>query len=439
MKEVFSTVSAVCAWLGGAIAGIDTAIRYVKTAIPVPRKQRRAIIFSKVRKQGMRALRNLVQCEYWSRIWIIQEVVLARSLYLLIGDEVIQWEHLEDVATGNLAPYFSGAQQAVRNTSSGMNFRQTWALEKKLASKKSPNPCLTELLYMFHRAHCQDPRDRLYGLFGPVPIHVRSRVIVDYTSHPIETCPANLEVITKSPWKHVVRTVVISPSHVFTFLDLVFGEGNIPVDHDLPSKLKISLISQAKFFPSATSFVTLAACDLKDGRFQDWAKLDLSRPHDLYMTHIKHNRVQDVDSRYLRAHILYSRVPSREWEFILNLIHIPGFYLVVGKNMQRGQVIDIGTEACRHTYGPVVEHSYFPPRVLDPGQVLKARIPEARYTNLGIETLDDKKRLEMSPHAKLDWRVRLDPSALAEIIGFWAFWKKWREVDAPSFTERQVS
>jgi len=42
----------------------------------------------------MKATMHLVSMEYWSRVWIMQEVVLARGAYLSCGDYIISWETL---------------------------------------------------------------------------------------------------------------------------------------------------------------------------------------------------------------------------------------------------------------------------------------------------------------------------------------------------------
>lgn len=429
MKKVFSTASKVYAWLGEELPAIDTAIRYIETALSVPRKQRRVIIAAEVRKQGTRALQNLVQCEYWSRLWTIQEIVLAQDLCLLVGDKAIQWEHLQDVTTGALAPNFSGdgkdlRRRDIRNTSSGRNFRQT------LEFKRTPNRSrsLFQLLNMFNRALCHDPRDKLYGLLGLVTKDVHSRAIVDYTMHPIEACLTNVPIICELPLQNRGLTF----HRMCDVLNWVFGKGNIPVDYDLRSKLKTSLTFEGSSQPYPTSFVPLAACDLVDSEFQGWARLDSSRSYDIYMTLVEKSRHPKSAGGLLATYILYSRVPSQEWEFVLRLDHYPCLFLIVRKNNQSYEVIDVAIEAVPYRDAGESYYLYLPKRVLHPGLVIQARVSDAQYSLLEVETFDSSGTLEVSPFVA-EWRVKLNSSALAETIQLLNLTYTGKGVEAPSF------
>jgi hypothetical protein len=43
------------------------------------------------------AMRNLFERMYWRRIWIIQEILLARQTWVLCGSRIFSWTNLENL------------------------------------------------------------------------------------------------------------------------------------------------------------------------------------------------------------------------------------------------------------------------------------------------------------------------------------------------------
>ncbi|EXJ76652.1 uncharacterized protein A1O5_01160 [Cladophialophora psammophila CBS 110553] len=147
MRDIFSTAGSVYAWLGEADPDTDYAITYMNFALSIPRQRRSKSIPRKVGLRGRKALGSLIKRDYWTRVWIIQEIVLAQKVFLMISDRVIDWEDLQDVTTRLVTPLIRHTR---KNTVSRVNFRNIWELKKK--NKAVWN--LYELLGRFHQADC---------------------------------------------------------------------------------------------------------------------------------------------------------------------------------------------------------------------------------------------------------------------------------------------
>lgn len=50
------------------------------------------------RQDHWNAVKSVMQNPYWERLWIIQELVLAKQLFILAGDCVLEWEAIVDLA-----------------------------------------------------------------------------------------------------------------------------------------------------------------------------------------------------------------------------------------------------------------------------------------------------------------------------------------------------
>ena len=200
MKDVSSSADTVYAWLGEATPDTDIAIDYINLVRHVPRKGRTKLISRAVETKGIRALRTLVYREYWSRLWIIQELVLSQRLRLMISDKVVPWEDLEAATTALMVPDRDRhkARSNQRSTAARQNFRHIWELRRARVRRARGGVGLRRLLERVRHAEYMDPRDRIYGLLGLATPFDRGRAVIDYNSSVIEACFANMGVIFKT-------------------------------------------------------------------------------------------------------------------------------------------------------------------------------------------------------------------------------------------------
>ncbi|KAH6671061.1 heterokaryon incompatibility protein-domain-containing protein [Halenospora varia] len=131
----------------------------------------------------VKALRVLFRKPYWSRVWIVQEIMLARHLLLKYGDRIIKWEDLQDfkvwckqngdLQLGTCFESLSGliprAVKTIINNKLQWGLGETW---------KAPNHDLRHVLSTYTECECEDVHDKVYGLQGLV--FFGERVLVDY-------------------------------------------------------------------------------------------------------------------------------------------------------------------------------------------------------------------------------------------------------------------
>jgi Heterokaryon incompatibility protein (HET) len=88
MREIYMNASRVVVYLGGASTDSDVALGFLKTAAAEsPTSGRVAVIDKKSRT----ALQSLFQRPYFSRLWVVQEVLLARDLEIVCGQNSVSW------------------------------------------------------------------------------------------------------------------------------------------------------------------------------------------------------------------------------------------------------------------------------------------------------------------------------------------------------------
>jgi hypothetical protein len=94
MREIYSGAQAVWVWLGteDKIMNSNMAMRYLETRQPLD-----ANAHPKKLCGPKKAAAMLELCEraYWKRIWIVQEIVLAREISILCGDRQVSWSKLQ--------------------------------------------------------------------------------------------------------------------------------------------------------------------------------------------------------------------------------------------------------------------------------------------------------------------------------------------------------
>ncbi|KAI8712024.1 HET domain-containing protein [Fusarium sp. LHS14.1] len=136
----------------------------------------------------------LLESEYWSRMWIVQEFVLAQDLVFASGSVLVHWDranHLfpEVYALGD--PGDIGSAVTLVNERRQHRFRQ----------KQGMHPDLHELFRSFRLMKCSDPRDRvfaLFGLLGKSSNLADNVLVVDYSLTPAQLCIRIVRLASRS-------------------------------------------------------------------------------------------------------------------------------------------------------------------------------------------------------------------------------------------------
>ncbi|KAH6667514.1 heterokaryon incompatibility protein-domain-containing protein [Halenospora varia] len=154
MGDIFSDAAHVLVWLGPGNDSSDFAMDCIVHANIHANAQNS---FPETFRQSRPdAVRDLLNRDYWTRVWIIQELILAQEIIVLCGTRLIHW-HLIDVAMTRL-PYPSQGNFMLNQVAHSSELRK--------AGLAQPKQSLTELISLSQSFKCTDLFDRVYGLLG---------------------------------------------------------------------------------------------------------------------------------------------------------------------------------------------------------------------------------------------------------------------------------
>jgi hypothetical protein len=220
MKMVYEQATEVVVWLGLTYKGSDLAIQLVHELYS-HRESTEWITerFSKPdMKQKLESLANLFVRDYWWRIWIVQELTVARKIVFYCGESSIEAKSLYtvqqlfqrmakldgfpkdlllDVLQGNFI---------MRSHLRTYGIQDIYYWKQELVSTKPS--FYTCLLHHFYRAS-SDPRDMIYGLAALANQTSKYEIEVDYKLpiRDVFTNFAKLEIETSETLNIITRVL----------------------------------------------------------------------------------------------------------------------------------------------------------------------------------------------------------------------------------------
>lgn len=202
MRSIYSQADSVIVWLGTESRTSGTAMQWIEDSSLQNRSslgiRERLDLTSPeriIQKQTKRwlALRHLCKRAYWSRVWIVQEVVLAKRIKLQCGDSEVKWEGLENILNSMTQLYTpKRALIAMRMVRSSLPAR----LHELRTMHMNHGCTLSTLLQTTRNSLCSDPRDKVYALLGLSADCRHGKMVVDYSK--------GMEDIYTSLWKFYV-------------------------------------------------------------------------------------------------------------------------------------------------------------------------------------------------------------------------------------------
>ncbi|RBQ81007.1 hypothetical protein FVER14953_20516 [Fusarium verticillioides] len=206
MQKIYGQAQNVLAWLGEPTDGSILGMRllqnrmasvgwhqwkidkdYGKPTLPFLKSVRGSIARMNrsrlIEEQINGEVRELLDRPWWRRTWIIQEVVLAKNIQIICGEDVITWD-----AVASLFKRLKWTQGEVRvfdvklsdrnifpdqmyNFISG--YHQKWHSNDRRLD-------LLDVLYQFRTLECTVAHDRIYGFLGIVHPNVATKISPDY-------------------------------------------------------------------------------------------------------------------------------------------------------------------------------------------------------------------------------------------------------------------
>lgn len=172
MADIYRQARYVLAWLGPASDGSDTLFQASQNNI----------------KNAMNLLLLPKLCErpYWTRLWIFQEVLLARELILLCGCKSLAWDQFSQLIDWTVKAVSNS--DAHHHTYANTQVQQSAAKaiaqqrdRRTLARSNGTHQTLElyELMCATRALQCHELRDRAFGLLGVAGISAKM-LVPDY-------------------------------------------------------------------------------------------------------------------------------------------------------------------------------------------------------------------------------------------------------------------
>jgi hypothetical protein len=182
MSNIYSRADSVVVWLGKADAGSDDLIDAIRGA-------GRTEIHSTNLNGYVDQLLALLNRKYWSRMWIIQECLLAKRLVIFAGRK--SFEHSPQFPSHSMFWISSCLDCTSMARMSVPGFRllsQSNSSEMRSVSVS----LMPEFLETWSENLCNDPRDKVFALLG-LTDHAEAWPKADYTMEPVDVYSAILQ------------------------------------------------------------------------------------------------------------------------------------------------------------------------------------------------------------------------------------------------------
>lgn len=182
MREIYSQASFVLTWLGPHTKLTHHGLGAVRKVSNLRHHSAASSLGSILTLDATTALEELFYNPHWTRVWIVQEVMLAKDVVIMCGNVIFEWE--------DIAAFFRQIRQV---SLSGILWCQMNSMSMSPANKvflnrdrdrtRFPchgNPSLADLLIEWPDQKCEDPRDSVFGLLGLLNQRSAFMIVADY-------------------------------------------------------------------------------------------------------------------------------------------------------------------------------------------------------------------------------------------------------------------
>lgn len=154
MRSIFFRAYTVLVWLGKMHDQYEPTVSELQDLDDAEKSKRsheyKSLIEKKIKVNSLEMAEKLYQDQYWNRVWIVQEIGLARQIEVCLGESSINWSAF-------IKPF-------------ALHKMEDWGGPLRLNSTKAnkhDGACrLIQLLTDYESSACQNPKDKVYGLIG---------------------------------------------------------------------------------------------------------------------------------------------------------------------------------------------------------------------------------------------------------------------------------
>ncbi|KAM0445456.1 hypothetical protein ACHAQK_001665 [Fusarium lateritium] len=199
MPSIYSDAMYVTIWLGPEENNSTRAIDYLKEIVTASTEEAfgstnvSQLLEAGIANGDILAVVSLFAREYWRRLWVVQELFNARSIYVYCGPAILPWELFEHASNifssrRNELSFNNRCHDNIRLAMSPDHFSN-----EQILIHQGPASLPDLRLHMWNEEHpllhalrtccrklASDPRDKLYGILGVLPKGIRDHFRVDY-------------------------------------------------------------------------------------------------------------------------------------------------------------------------------------------------------------------------------------------------------------------
>jgi hypothetical protein len=185
MSKIYSCAEQVLVWLGPGTDFSDQAMRFLGEVADgtIPSMECDKLVFGDCWK----GVEQFCKSEYWERLWIIQEVVLARKVLVMWGAAILPFTAFHRVCERTMS------LKDFRNWNYRFILQLPDTLPAKLSQRRGATrtsddtgATLLDLMAIFLDAACKDEKDKVFGLLSLSESCCRDSMPVEYSRSAFE-------------------------------------------------------------------------------------------------------------------------------------------------------------------------------------------------------------------------------------------------------------
>lgn len=188
MSQIYSLASTVRTWLG--LAGPDVlSVNPLFWNAHQNSQTYESVLYTstQTQKEGLEIICNN---PYWSRLWIIQEIVLAARIHIHYGGFDISYGSFSKAVL-----LFARFESRISDTPAVAICRARFVREMRRGQLEASS--IFTLIRQHAAAQCQDSRDKIFGLLGMAKGCCKKEIVIDYSVDVLELC--------NRVWKHYLE------------------------------------------------------------------------------------------------------------------------------------------------------------------------------------------------------------------------------------------
>lgn len=313
MTQIYSQAKSVAIWLGLEADNSEHAITLLRDVSNTAHdaKATNRLIASKENRMRFTALVDLFERDYWDRLWVVQEVLNARSVTVYCGNTSLPWRVYVDASdafkrheeqlkqclpsTGNNKVIPLVSQQQFQY-SVVLAFKGPASLERLRQEPDAEPISLLSVLCNCRLKLSSEPRDKVFGVLGILPQEFKYNFPPNYSASLREVYTNVVEFllhatgrfdvicaaihfppnrsVTKLPswvpdWSHMPLVVPLGARHGFSAAGSTKARFRF-VDRPLRTKLEVSAIYLDRVFRKGTAVDTFLGIPIFLMAFLNW-------------------------------------------------------------------------------------------------------------------------------------------------------------------------